>query len=57
MRAEAFERLAADDKDDDTPEEYGSHLDYILSVEILNEGVDIPGAFRCYNMMYIESNG
>ena len=40
-RAEAFERLAADDKDSDTPEEYASHLDYILSVEILNEGVDI----------------
>lgn len=40
-RAEAFERLAADDNEHDTPEEYSSHLDYILSVEILNEGVDI----------------
>ena len=40
-RSEAFERLAADDKENDTPEEYASHLDYILSVEILNEGVDI----------------
>lgn len=38
-RTEAFERLAADDVEDSKTNE--SHLDYILSVEILNEGVDI----------------
>lgn len=40
-RTQAFERLAADDKDTDSLQEYANHLDYILSVEILNEGVDI----------------
>lgn len=40
-RTQAFERLAADDKDTDSIQEYSNHLDYILSVEILNEGVDI----------------
>jgi len=37
MRREAFERLAADEDAEDGTEP----LDYILSVEILNEGVDI----------------
>ncbi len=40
-RAESFERLAADDLEDDPTGENANHLDYILSVEILNEGVDI----------------
>ena len=40
-RAQAFERLAADDKKTDSQQELSNHLDYILSVEILNEGVDI----------------
>ncbi|MBO4609377.1 MAG: DEAD/DEAH box helicase [Lachnospiraceae bacterium] len=40
-RSQAFERLAADDKETDSPQEFSNHLDYILSVEILNEGVDI----------------
>ncbi len=39
-RMEAFERLAADDIEGND-EENAKHLDYILSVEILNEGVDI----------------
>ncbi len=39
-RVEAFERLAADDKEGQDSEN-SRHLDYILSVEILNEGVDI----------------
>ncbi len=39
-RVRAFERLAADDVEGDA-EENAKHLDYILSVEILNEGVDI----------------
>jgi superfamily II DNA or RNA helicase len=38
-RAKAFERLAGNDNLDDG--EDNTHLDYILSVEILNEGVDI----------------
>ncbi len=38
-RMEAFERLAADDTDNEKENE--THLDYILSVEILSEGVDI----------------
>ncbi|MCR4648928.1 MAG: DEAD/DEAH box helicase, partial [Lachnospiraceae bacterium] len=38
-RMDAFERLAADDTDNEKENE--THLDYILSVEILNEGVDI----------------
>ncbi len=37
-RMEAFERLAMDEDDNN---EIGGPLDYILSVEILNEGVDI----------------
>ncbi|MCR4841408.1 MAG: DEAD/DEAH box helicase [Lachnospiraceae bacterium] len=37
-RADAFERLASDDNGTSDDE---NHLDYILSVEILNEGVDI----------------
>ena len=40
-RTQAFERLAADDKEMDSQQEISTHLDYILSVEILNEGVDI----------------
>ncbi|MBO4591821.1 MAG: DUF3427 domain-containing protein, partial [Eubacterium sp.] len=40
-RAQAFERLAADDKETDSQQELLNHLDYILSFEILNEGVDI----------------
>ncbi len=40
-RTQAFERLAADDKEMDSQQEISNHLDYILSVEILNEGVDI----------------
>ncbi|MCR4753946.1 MAG: DEAD/DEAH box helicase [Lachnospiraceae bacterium] len=42
-RQEAFERLAADDIVGDTQNmtHMSSPLDYILSVEILNEGVDI----------------
>ena len=36
QRAEAFERLAMDETEDGL-----EHLDYIFSVEILNEGVDI----------------
>ncbi len=40
-RTQAFERLVADDKEMDSQQEISNHLDYILSVEILNEGVDI----------------
>jgi len=40
-RAEAFENLAADDDPQLDSWKNKNHLDYILSVEILNEGVDI----------------
>ncbi len=40
-RMESFERLAADDDPYLYAPENERHLDYILSVEILNEGVDI----------------
>ncbi len=40
-RAEAFERLAKNEKDADAHHDDQVPLDYILSVEILNEGVDI----------------